>query len=144
MKKLHQKRLAKLAIALLKSKRDIKFEMSCYSRNEEGVNLAPGRVMACGTSCCFLGFAPFVFPAVRKLKRWGHVCEWVIDAPAFGDRWIYLFKYCWPDDPKAAGARALWFLQNLESDKPYPTSMRIKQMKLSVDEIVKELETYLK
>lgn len=153
MKKIHKQRLAKLAHALLSHARGgqiqvegrepINFNMSWYAESETDSDVRPKTVHTCGTSCCFIGYAPVIFPSLRRCHGWGGVSRGVIGEDA-GDTWDFLFNSGWRDDPKQAARRALFVLR----DKKLPDlenigSYRVEYLKsLSNKAVLAELETY--
>lgn len=125
MKKLIKKRLAKLAIALLENSQgkklyspkgeEMHFNMSDYaSKNDGGIHPNEQMGHACGSNCCFAGYAPFIFPAARKMHSWTDVVEYLLGSEscsnAHREAHDFLFDDSWPDRPRDAAARALLFI----------------------------------
>lgn len=124
MKDIHKSRLARLSIALLDAtKKDrivaangksMMFDMKRYSASDNGTNLRPGEVHDCGTSCCFLGYAPLVFSEELKImpRLWSDLADWVLGKQPWlvtghSTRFDLVFGCQWPNDPKQAVRRAL-------------------------------------
>lgn len=123
MKAIHKKRLATLALALLDhwdarrkvlvtGKKEVKFRMMSHLETDELHGDDP-KDWECGTSCCFMGFAPFTFPATRKMD-WGEATEYVTGDAGDMNSWGFLFGAPWKNDPVQAAKRALYVIQ----DKP--------------------------
>lgn len=119
MKPIHKRRLAKLALALLdawdadkkrlvRGKRELEFDMGNFLSAKRG-SLSPIQ-SECGTTCCFIGFAPLVFPAMKKPYFWSEVSLWVTGLGTAELGWDFLFEQDWPSDPVQAAKRALWVL----------------------------------
>ena len=115
MNTIHKSRLAKLAIALLDSYqgrrlyvegRRYTFDMEEYATKPGGTVDTPGEVHTCGTSCCFLGFAPLAFETVRDFESGEQVSRWLIGV-AYEVDWEFLFDSVWSNDPSQAARRAL-------------------------------------
>lgn len=123
MKPIHKRRLAKLALALLdawdadkkrlvKGKRELKFDMQDFVGSDKynpGKSPIPPSGHTCGTSCCFLGFAPLVFPKIAKAKDWNTVVDYLLGGFEEGT-WDFLFDPTWPNNAIQAAKRALWIL----------------------------------
>ena len=43
-------------------------DMSNYMQSDEGMNIGP-QEYKCGTSCCFIGYAPIAFEGNRSFKK---------------------------------------------------------------------------
>jgi hypothetical protein len=127
MKKIHRKRLAALTLALLrdfKAKKlvtpkgkAIEFNMAAFASDGainywNTISTIPPRLVAeCGTSCCFLGYAPLIFTQASKIKKWSDVCRWVTGFHQ-SNRFNFLFGPYWPAKPKQAAQRALFLIEN--------------------------------
>lgn len=122
MQDIHKSRLARLAIALLDASKGDRvtapsgkaylFHMQVYSMTARGDNLRPAQVHECGTTCCFIGYAPIVFAdelGADMPDRWGPLCDWVIgpEAIPYAPLRAFLFGAHWPNDPFQAARRAL-------------------------------------
>ena len=151
LKAKNKKRLAKLAIELLKNSygnkvkagdRTLDFNMETYcARGNNHNHLGPDQ-FHCGTSCCFVGYAPNVFPVTRKMDDWDQVVEHIIGLDPYsqkGDKvFITLFDMEWPNDPKLAACRALKVLKdgvdenisvrNFQYNKNYPKETLLKEL----------------
>lgn len=113
-------RLATLAIALVTNhryrrlrppeNRKMTFDMSWWAHDEDGAMIGPDQVNECGTSCCFLGYAPVVMPETRGMDEWGDVINWVIGKEAARLE-NFLFGASWKSIPLEAAARALFILE---------------------------------
>ncbi len=168
MKDIHRQRFAKLAIALYSGSRRHKgadrlipptervlvFNMGTHSTINDGKgsqeDASPAKVHTCGTSCCFLGYAPVIFPSTRRMS-WRKVEEWMIGKPSPIHVWQFLFGTEWPNSVKLAAVRALYLLQNYGPDKevkflPYNAQdpRLVDLMKLSKPRILKALQGYTK
>ncbi len=153
MKPLNQKRLATLAIALLSGARGkrlipptdriMKFNMNSYAVNATGRELNPWETPECGSSCCFLGYAPIILPETSLMVNWNKVSLHVI-----GKSWSqFLFGGGWPSIPRQAAARALFMLLNPTLDHDLIISMRYKRLKaitaLTDRQIINRLKKFL-
>lgn len=149
LSKIHQRRLAKLAIALLKhsrrdvikiNNRELRFDMSDYMGEEDGESVEVPCQHARATSCCFLGFAPMVFPhVVKNVTEWDTVVEYVIGRQKT-DAELFLFGTSWSNIPKQAAARALTLLEN--GQVPDYTKLTFHD-RLTNDEIIERLQKFL-
>lgn len=161
MKKRYRQRLATLAHSLLEHYHDgkielddgrlIDFDMQSYAENADGGGLKPAKVNECGSSCCLLGYAPFVFDQAKKDISWLEVSNYVVGFNSFNEnsegsdlRWDFLFSEKWSNNPKLAACRVLWFLEFGETMEAsdYPDDDEdpwLKRMMPLTHERIKEL-----
>jgi hypothetical protein len=163
MEDINKRRLAKLALELLSATTGnnlkspqgqvLKFDMSKFAGAIDQVwkvtiGVEPSKVGACGTSCCFLGYAPLVFPELKNSEDWCEVTDWVLGE--YNKGFVFLFGDHWPSTPNQAVVRALYLLDFLivnDDTEVYenilPKSMRNKLFKpylaLSQEELASRL-----
>lgn len=120
----YKSRLALLAIVLLRSERGntlrvdsdkLRFDMTSYMTDAESRILSPS-MSACGTSCCFLGFAPLAFDKIPEqfvIGFWrADVLKFVVGCDNQAELYEFLFSPDWSSSVRSAGNRALTLLED--------------------------------
>jgi len=158
MEQIHQQRLAKLARTLLFSSsgdrieidgKVLDFNMGWYGIKQSSdpfddddddlKEVKPCEAYECGTTCCFAGFAPYIFPECREFRFWDEVVTFVTGEST--PIWHFLFNPSWPNNPFQAAARALTLLKTGIPDDYDFHSLFFSE--LSKDELVAELEVFI-
>ena len=129
------------SLLTLDNGRTFGFDMKDYAKNRQGKTLLPDRVKSCGTSCCFMGYAPLVFPETRNMTRWFDVGNWILGGR---EGYYLLFSSEWPNNPKHAACRALFLLEygSYYDDGEFDGDVTGGRMELENEAILAELETY--
>jgi hypothetical protein len=156
MKKKYKQRIAKLAIEILEHSNNnnkidggVKFDMSTFMADNRGYSIDEVKIPECGTSCCFAGYAPSVFPYTKKLKEWKDVVNFITgnkkffwDADPVSD---FLFSNSWSNNIKQAASRALYVLENEEKfmDDEYISRSDNFYTSFSKDKLIERLNKFL-
>ena len=152
---INKDRLARLAIALLEHStgrhiklgdRKLEFDMRDYISSGINHDIQPA-AHACGTTCCFLGFAPMIDEEAAACDDWDDVFEYVIGSGNLDSVYYFLLDVHLPDSPKRAAARALYVLEDKlgTSEEDYEFSFAEDfDTSMTKAELITELRKYVK